>query len=725
MRFIHLLTVLTASAVFSSAAHAANVLDVNGKLDKKDSKLNSGEWYETFTFEAPAGSQIVVEMTSSQFDTYLGLHSPTDVNTENDDYNGDGHTSRVELKAEESGTWTVYATTHRPGEKGNFHVSVDVSAPAEPGVQRITDTLDRSDPKLTSGEYKETWTFEGHVGQLLTADLRSTEFDPYLMIIAPSGKHEENDDYEGASDRSLVAMRLEEDGTYQIVVTSYKPGMTGDYDLALRVQDSEDAGSGDKDSSGALTTGDAKLSTGEYVDTYEVQGAPGDKLIIDVSSTDFDTYLIVRGPSVSEDNDDGTEAGHSHVEVVLPEAGTIKIAVTSYGAGATGEYDLSIDHQAAADNTSISNDVTRLEPGQPVAGELTASDNTLSQGEYVDSYSFDAAAGQPITVDMISTDVDAFLAVILPDDKTIQNDDFAGQGSNSRVQFNAPMAGRYQVWTTTYAGGVTGTYTVKLSTGAIPTSAPVAMGSGRLHGIFMGISDYPDRRKMGDLDFTAEDAKKMYEAMPGLGGMQPGQSFLFMDADASAANLRASLAKIAADSRPGDMFVFFYSGHGSRVPRTSWQPSDPDGIDETIELSDEAVLDDDFSALLDTLPQGVTSIILLDSCFSGGFSKDAISKPGRMGMFSSDEDVTSAVAAKFRAGGYLARFLSEGIGEKLADDGDGALTALELSEYVQARYRTDVKSSTTDFVQVGANLGYQHVVIDRGSIGAFDVLFRW
>ncbi len=722
MRFSHFLAALAASGVLSSAAHAENVLDVDGKLDKKDSKLTSGEWYENYTFEAAAGSTIVVEMTSSQFDPYLGVHSPSDVNTENDDNNGDVHSSRVEIKAEESGTWTIYATSNHAGEKGNYHLSVDVS---EPGVQHISDVIDVRDPKLTSGEYKESWTFQGHAGQLLTADLRSGEFDPYLMIISPSGKHEENDDYEGSSSRSLVAMRLEEEGEYQVIVTTYKPGMTGHYDLALRVQDSDEAGSGDKDSSGALTTDDAKLATGEYVDTYDVEGAPGDKLFIDVASTDFDTYLIVRGAGVSEDNDDGPESGHSHIEVILPEAGTVKIAVTSYGVGATGDYDLTIDHQAAADTSSNSNDVTRLENGQTVEGDLSSSDGTLSQGEYVDIYSFDAAAGQSITVDMTATDIDAFLAVILPDGKTIQNDDFAGQGSNSRVQFNAPIAGRYQVWATTYAGGATGHYKVSLSSGAIPDVAPVAMGSGRLHGIFMGISDYPDSRKMNDLDFTDEDAQRMYRAMPGLGGMAPGQTFEFVNADATAANLRASIAKIAADAKPGDMFVFFYSGHGGRVPRASWQPADPDGLDETIELADEAVLDDDFSSLLDTLPTGVTSIILLDSCFSGGFSKDVISKPGRMGMFSSDEDVTSAVAAKFRAGGYLARFLDEGIGDKLADDGDGELNALELSEYVQARYREDVKSNSTDFVQVGANLGYQHVVIDRGSIGAFEVLFRW
>jgi hypothetical protein len=119
-------------------------------------------------------------------------------------------------------------------------------------------------------------------------------------------------------------------------------------------------------------------------------------------------------------------------------------------------------------------------------------------------------------------------------------------------------------------------------------------------------------------------------------------------------------------------------------------------------------------------------ILLLDACFSGGFSKDVISVPGRMGLFSSEEDVTSSVAAKFRAGGFLALFVADGIGEGSADaDGDGAISAIELCQYVHERYRADLKSGGSgDYVRTGGpQLGYQHLVVDRGSIAPYDVLF--
>ena len=75
--------------------------------------------------------------------------------------------------------------------------------------------------------------------------------------------------------------------------------------------------------------------------------------------------------------------------------------------------------------------------------------------------------------------------------------------------------------------------------------------------------------------------------------------------------------------------------------------------------------DDEMSRLLSSIRSRV--LLVLDSCFSGGFSKDVISSPRRMGLFSSEEDVTSGVADKFRAGGYLAKFMSEAVGDRRAD----------------------------------------------------------
>ena len=238
-------------------------------------------------------------------------------------------------------------------------------------------------------------------------------------------------------------------------------------------------------------------------------------------------------------------------------------------------------------------------------------------------------------------------------------------------------------------------------------------------------SDYPGDDS--DLDFTADDAERLRDALVIGAGMESEDSILLTDSDATVDSVHAAIRDIAARAESEDRFVFFYSGHGDRVSRSDGpQAVDPDSMDETIELYDGSLLDDELRTLFDQVRAG-TTLLFLDSCFSGGFSKDVISAPGRMGMFSSEEDVPSEVAVKFRAGGYLSHFLAEGIGDGYADsDGDGAITAIELSQYVHARYRDDVKSREPGaFVRTsGPRSGYQRLVVDRGGVGPYDVLFR-
>ena len=98
-----------------------------------------------------------------------------------------------------------------------------------------------------------------------------------------------------------------------------------------------------------------------------------------------------------------------------------------------------------------------------------------------------------------------------------------------------------------------------------------------------------------------------------------------------------------------------------------------------------------------------------------------------MGLFSSEEDVTSQVAVKFQAGGYLAVFFDEAVRGHYADqDMDRELTAIELSQYLHDRYRADVKAfGSPQYVSTGGpQSSYQHLVVDRGGVSPYSVLFH-
>ncbi len=607
----------------------------------------------------------------------------------------------------------------------------DAGSMADGGVRR--DRLAAGDVTLTSGEYRDDFTFEGRRGQEAVIDLRSSDFDPYLIVSTPSGEQFDNDDYEGDRSRSLIALVLEESGTYDVIVTSYEEGESGDYTLQMDVGEAVEL-AGLREESGTLGRGDHTLEDGEYFDVYEFSGRPGQRVTIDLRSDDFDTYLILDVPNGDQqENDDAEDTTDSLIVTDITESGTYRVGVTSYEPGETGSYQLTIDQVDASGGQPQQNrDVETLTVGRTTAGELEPGDQTLGTGEYQDTYFFDGRAGESITVEMTSSDFDTYVGLMTPAGDVIENDDFEGSTSRSVVVLDLTETGRYRVMATSYTHAEIGRYRLTVNAQAassMPVGETFAGGSrsgGRTFGIFAGISDYPGTGS--DLDFTADDALRVRDALIRGGGMLPEDAITLTDSDATTANVANALADIGSRAGPDDTFVFFYSGHGGREPRAAGpEMSDPDALDETLVFYDESMRDDELRSLFEQIEAG-TTLLFLDSCFSGGFAKDVISVPGRMGMFSSEEDVTSQVAVKFRAGGYLSIFLDEAIGDGLADeDSDGSVTAIELSEYVHYRYRNDVKSSDPDdFVRTGGRQsGYQHLVVDRGSVGPYDVLFTY
>lgn len=77
---------------------------------------------------------------------------------------------------------------------------------------------------------------------------------------------------------------------------------------------------------------------------------------------------------------------------------------------------------------------------------------------------------------------------------------------------------------------------------------------------------------------------------------------------------------MADRTQPGDFFLFTFAGHGMEHPtRNAWQ--DPDGVNESICLRDDILLDDDVHHLLGKFKDMVRIVCLFDSCHSGSVIK--------------------------------------------------------------------------------------------------------
>lgn len=727
----------------------------HGRLDPSDPTLENGEHYDTYTLEVEAGQWIEVDLRTSNFDPYLVVMAPSGEAQQNDDFEESRERSYLRFQASESGTWRVFATSYAADETGRYELVMDVHDREPPcsncgiaqvvsqdgGVRYERGELAPGDDELETGEYYDTYTIQGRAGETLVLDLNADGFDPYLILVYPDEEQVENDDHEGDRTRSMITAELDQTGSYRVLVTSYQKGERGRYDLTVRGGEGESsvqfaAATGVRNETGRLDASDTTLRQGEFYDTYTFEGVPGQRVMLDLRSSEFDTYLVLQPPrgEALQNDDYEDDLSRSVIEADLTEPGTYRVYVTSYAAEETGAYTLAMDFSGGfgrepAPDAPSAQPVTRtvstlsaseLTINETLRGALTQNDRRLETGEFVDLHVFDGEAGEPIRIEMTSTEFDTYLFVTTPTGQLVDNDDFDGSTNVSRIDMVMPVDGRYRIEAASFRPGETGSYTIRISQLDAMEADPPAYD--RIAGLFVGISDYGGRQS--NLAYTAQDAHSIRDALIEGGGMRPEDGIVLTDAQATTTNVRNAIRDLAARTDERTLFVFFYSGHGGQYRRSAPQASDPDGLDESIELYDAEILDDDFNRLLGQLP-AAQQLIVLDACFSGGFSKDVISQPGRMGLFSSEEDVISSVASKFEAGGYLSRFFSDALLDRAADeDGNGALTPLELSEYLRGRYRGDVRNSGLEaIVARETRLGNQHLVVDRGSFYAFSTLF--
>lgn len=357
-----------------------------------------------------------------------------------------------------------------------------------------------------------------------------------------------------------------------------------------------------------------------------------------------------------------------------------------------------------------------LRIGGAAGGRLGAGDGRLGSGEYVDRYRFTGRRGERVSIQLASPDFDTYLILRRPDGRQQDNDDRGdAEGTDSRIDTALGEDGEYELLVTSFRPGETGRYRLRLDPSA-GTARQAAVRSGpRVFALFVGVSDYGGRTV--DLPDTDNDAKLLAEQLDRAGVLNPA-SIVLTNADASRAAVEAAFARIARQAGPEDMFLFFFSGHGDRVAAAP-ASGELDGRSETIELRDGAMTDAELARLFGTLRTRL-AVLALDSCFSGGFS-EVVARPNMMGIFSSEEDLTSQVASDYGSGGYLAHFLRAAMGGEADEDGDRMLTAGELSAYLRRAFREqgEIPASTREGQE-----NYQNLVIARGGVRLDEVIYR-
>ncbi|WAT17560.1 caspase family protein [Aurantiacibacter sp. MUD11] len=469
-------------------------------------------------------------------------------------------------------------------------------------------------------------------------------------------------------------------------------------------------------SGGRITLGETATSTLQGgTHTYTLEAEAGQRLRMVLSSDDFDTVLRIDGPggfSVENDDEPSGLTLNSLIDTRLPASGTYRITVDSYQGSGSGAYRLATLDPANPVPAGVEAGTIAL--GQATRGRLVQSDATTLTGENVDYYRFAGRQGQRLTIDIESEQIDPYLTLYLPDGRMEENDDRGGiEDTNSRLSITLPLNGTYTLAASSFSPGESGDYTVRMAE-ADPATRTVrpASGSAQVYALSVGVANY---ERINPLNRTDEDAERVTHALRQAGVLAP-ESVTLTDAQATRANFRRALRELTQAMGPDDTLLIFFSGHGEKVENMT---TERDGSAETIELFDAALYDYELAEMM----QGVDArtLLVIDACFAGGFDQVIDQRDERMGIFSSDADTLSLVASGEKSGGYISHIFRQAL-EGAADmNGDGAMEAGELSEYMRREFYTMVLAEPlgTDAEDFRDHQvpGFQHIIVDRGGDG--------
>ncbi len=144
------------------------------------------------------------------------------------------------------------------------------------------------------------------------------------------------------------------------------------------------------------------------------------------------------------------------------------------------------------------------------------------------------------------------------------------------------------------------------------------------------IQGTPSRRGLGKLDGAANDAAAMKEMLIQRFGFDERNIILLPNAnqEASAENILQLLQSHLIDAaKPGDVSLFYYAGHGSRILNRAPRNGNTSGLDSTIVPADALlgvpdIRSKELARVYAQAPKmGVTLTVIQDSCYSGGSSR--------------------------------------------------------------------------------------------------------
>ncbi len=224
-------------------------------------------FFDAYRITATPNLGVAIDLRSTQFDALLIVYrigtdgSITEVAS--DDLSGgfsDGNklnnNATLVTVFPDSSDYLIFATTADGNPDGvgaySIKLTANVVQPITYGTTISNGSITTSDIQISTGDYWKAYSFQATKGDKIQIDLKSTAFNSYLVLNDNSGKFIDQDDNSGGNQPGSLSLQdarlnlkglptqtpplpaeIPTTGTYIIIATPYKPGVTGNFVFAL------------------------------------------------------------------------------------------------------------------------------------------------------------------------------------------------------------------------------------------------------------------------------------------------------------------------------------------------------------------------------------------------------------------------------------------------------------------------------------------------------------
>lgn len=455
---------------------------VSGELADNDGVSEDERLFDEYDIQTRAGQRLAVTLRSDVYDTLVEIYRQESdgswsMVTSDDDSAGDLD-SRAILTAQ-GGVYRVRATSYGMGEMGAYVLSTrDLGEPARPRPIRLGRSVDgaltESDALAETEVRYDSYGFSLGEGERAQFIARSDAFDTFLVVTQSDGTGGftyltyDDDGLGDGTTNSRLIFTAETAGDYELWVLPLDPEVLGAYSLESRALGPTPVSGPIQFGStvnGSLADGDGITWDGMNYDGFTFQGVAGQRIRLEMSAPEFDTYLLLGQhfpdglASIAEDDDGMGEGTNSRLTFTLPENGLYEVWATSYAANETGAYSLTLTDLGPAPQPGS------LVIGSTVRGELSDVDPTDEYGSFYDAYRFQAYDGQRVRITLTSNEFDAFIHLGQMTDGVFTgelSDDDGLSDLNSRLDFTADGRNEYVLRVRSYSPGETGEYVLSV-----------------------------------------------------------------------------------------------------------------------------------------------------------------------------------------------------------------------------------------------------------------------